>query len=217
MNDKAENLIKALQRNNIIGIYAPTKADVQKQVKEMLFDGCVITAGGSVSLAESGVAEIIRDKKYNFLDRSRKDISEQERLEVYKSVVGSDFYFCSSNALTENGELVNVDGNGNRVAAISFGPQRVIMVVGMNKVVKNLDEALLRIKRIAAPKNCVRLGIDSPCSKLGSCISLTDSSNPDMTDGCACDYRICSQYLVSGYQRIKNRITVILCGEDLGY
>ena len=91
------------------------------------------------------------------------------------------------------------------------------MVVGINKLVENVEEGLLRVKKIAAPKNCVRLGIDNPCAKLGHCVSLERSDNPDFAEGCALESRICCSYLINGYQRIKNRITVILCGEPLGY
>ena len=217
MNDNAERVIAALNKNNIKGIYAPTKNDVCSIVRGMLFDGCVITAGGSVSLAESGVLDIISEKHYNFLDRNRQDLTEEERLGVYKNVIGSDFYFCSSNAVTENGELINVDGNANRVSAIAFGPKKVVMVVGINKIVKDIDQAFLRVKQIAAPKNCVRLGLDTPCAKLGHCVSLERNNNPAMTDGCSNIQRICVQYLVSGYQRYRDRITVIICGEELGY
>ena len=210
-------VIKALERNNIDGIYAEKAADIPAIVERMLFNGCVITAGGSVSLKESGVWELINKDCYRFLDRNRQGITPEQRQEVFRSAIGGDFFFCSSNAVTENGELINVDGFSNRIAAIAFGPKKVIMVVGANKIVKNTTEGLLRVKKIAAPKNCVRLGIDTPCAKLGHCVSLLKSNNPDITDGCNNPRRICVNYLGTALQHEKGRITVILCGEDLGY
>ena len=127
------------------------------------------------------------------------------------------FIFCSSNAVAQNGELVNVDGFSNRISAIAFGPKRVIMVVGKNKLVKDVNEAFIRIKKIAAPKNCVRLGIDSPCAKLGHCVSLLKTETPAMTDGCDNQRRICRNYLVSSKQNTKDRIIVLCVNENLGY
>ena len=217
MQNKIEKTIKALEKNNMRAIFVPLKKDIVKTVKEMLFEGAKITNGGSVSVIDSGVAELIKCGEYNYLDRSRPGITPEEQLEVYKNVLDSDFYFCSSNAITEEGELVNVDGNSNRISAIAFGPKNVIIIAGVNKLVRNAKEGFLRIKKIAAPKNCVRLGINSPCATLGHCISLERSENPPITDGCSGDGRICVSYLVSGRQKIKNRITVIICGEELGY
>lgn len=217
MIKRIENTIKALEKNNIKAVFAKDKAEICDMVKSMLFDGAKITNGGSVSVAESGVLDIIKSGKYNFLDRFRQGITPEEQLEVYKEVLESDFYFCSSNAVTENGELINVDGNCNRISAISFGPKKVIMIVGANKIVKDTKEGFLRVKKIAAPKNCVRLGIDSPCSKLGYCVSLLNNDNPEITDGCNTDGRICVNYMVSGRQRVKDRVVVIITEENLGY
>ena len=217
MNERIKRVITALDKNNMQGIYVPCINDIRRTVEEMLYHDCVITAGGSVSLHESGVWELINKDCYRFFDRNKEGITLAEREEVFRKVIGTDFYFCSTNAITENGELLNVDGFANRISAIAFGPKKVIMIVGANKIVKDINEAFLRVKKIAAPKNCVRLGIDSPCAKLGHCISLLNSNNPNFTDGCNIDRRICANYLVSGRQQVKNRITVIICGEDLGY
>jgi len=217
MNERIKRVITALQKNNMEGIYIPSINDIVKTVEAMLYPNCVITAGGSVSLKESGVWDLINREDYNFYDRNREGITEDERQNVFKTVIGSDFYFCSTNALTENGELINVDGFANRIAAIALGPKKVIMVVGANKIVKDLEEGFLRVKKIAAPKNCVRLGINAPCAKLGHCVSLLKTDTPSITDGCDFERRICANYLISGRQQKKGRITVIICGEDLGY
>ena len=217
MSVSVEKTIKNLELNNIKAYYAENKAEVCKIVSDLLFDGAVITAGGSVSLKESGVWDIIESCKYNFHDRAKPGITDEERLEAFKAAIGCDFFFCSSNAVTENGELVNVDGTANRISSICFGPKNVIMIAGINKLVKNVDEGLLRIKRTAAPKNTERLKIDAPCRKLGHCVSLLKNACPDMTDGCRGNTRICCDYLVSAMQRQKDRIKVIICNEPLGY
>lgn len=217
MNENVSKVIKSLEGNNINALYAETKAEVCDIVKNMLFDGAVITAGGSMSLKESGVWDIINSPEYDFRDRTKQGISEEEKTEIHKAAVGCDFFFCSTNAVTENGELVNVDGNANRISSIAFGPKKVVMVVGVNKIVKDIDEGLLRVKKIAAPKNAVRLNTGTPCQKSGHCVALEKSDCPAMTDGCKSPRRMCIEYLISGFQKEKGRINVILCGETLGY
>ena len=103
------------------------------------------------------------------------------------------------------------------MSSICFGPKKVVMVIGANKIVKNVDEGILRVKRIAAPMNTARLNLDAPCKKLGHCISLEKSESPKMTDGCCGSTRICCDYLISAMQRVKDRINVIICAESLGY
>lgn len=217
MDARIEKVTKALESNNIKAYYAETRAEVCEIVKDMLFKGAVIVSGGSVSLKESGVLDIIGSTEYDFRDRFKEGITDEERTEVYKAAIGCDFFFCSTNAVTENGELINVDGNANRIASIAFGPKKVVMIVGVNKIVKDIDEGFLRVKRIAAPKNAVRLNTGTPCQKLGHCVSLEKSDCPAMTDGCKNAKRMCADYLISGFQRQKDRINVILCGETLGY
>ena len=217
MDERIEKVINSLKLNNINSVYCETKEDVVKYVENLLPKEALITSGGSMSLIESGVWDLINKPCYNFLNRNRAGITLEEQMEIYKQVIGIDYYFCSANAVTENGELLNVDGFANRISAIAFGPKKIIMVVGANKIVKDLDEAFLRVKKIAAPKNCVRLGIDNPCVKLGHCVSLLKSDNPDFTDGCKLPTRICRNYLVTGMQKDIERITVVLCGEELGY
>lgn len=217
MDAQIEKVIKALESNNIKAYYAETRAEVCEIVKNMLFKGAVIVSGGSVSLNESGVWDIINSPEYDFRDRFKEGITDEERTEVFRSAIGCDFYFCSTNAVTENGELINVDGNANRIASIAFGPKKVVMIVGVNKIVKDIDEGFLRVKKIAAPKNAVRLNTGTPCQKLGHCVALEKSDCPEVADGCKNPKRMCADYLISGFQRQKDRINVIFCGETLGY
>lgn len=217
MTDRIEKVISNLKRNNIDSVFCETREDVVKTVEGLLEKGALISSGGSVSLKESGVWDLINKPCYNFLNRNREGITALEQQEIYKSVIGIDYYFCSANAITENGEILNVDGFANRISAIAFGPKKVIMVVGVNKIVENLNDAFLRVKRVAAPKNCVRLNLNNPCVKLGHCVSLLNNDNPDFAAGCKSPTRICCDYLISSMQRIKDRIMVIICNEDLGY
>ncbi len=217
MNEKIKKVMDNLKLNNINSIYCENKEDVVKAVEGLLTENCNIAAGGSRSVMESGVWDLINRPCYNFYNRNREGITPEERIEVFKKVIDIDFYLCSTNAITENGELLNVDGFSNRISAIAFGPKRVIMVVGANKIVADLNEAFLRVKKIAAPKNCARLGYNNPCAKLGHCVSLLKGDNPDITDGCKSPTRICRNYLISAQQMDKDRITVILCNESLGY
>lgn len=217
MTKQIEKLFKNLQKNKMQPLFAETKEDARNLVKDILFDGAVITWGGSMSVIECGIDEILRDKKYNFLDRGRTGITPDEQQECFKASIGADFFFCSTNAITENGELLNVDGLANRISSIAFGPKKVVMIVGVNKIVPDIKDAFLRVKKIAAPKNCVRLNKNTPCAKLGHCVSFLNNDNPDFADGCACDDRICCDYMISATQRQKDRIIVILVNEDLGY
>ena len=213
MSEKIKNVMSALVANNMNAVYAESKEDILEAVKNILPKGATISSGGSQTLIESGVLELLKGGDYDYLDR----FNCENQLDVFKGIIGCDYYFCSSNAVTENGELINVDGFANRISALSFGPKNVVVIVGENKIVKNAKEGFLRIKKVAAPKNCVRLSCDTPCSKLGHCVSLLKTDDPDITDGCNSPSRICRSYLITGRQKAENRITVILTKENLGY
>jgi L-lactate utilization protein LutB len=214
MEKYIESTMKNLERNGIKPFYAETKEDVLPIVKSLINKGESISNGGSMSIKECGVADLISNGDYDYIDRSK--YAPEDVREAYIRAFSCDTYFCSSNAVTERGELYNVDGNSNRVACIVYGPKQVVMVVGKNKIVPDINAAIKRVKEKAAPPNCVRLGIPSACSKLGKCVSLTQE-NPFMCDGCAADTRICCNYVVSAKQRHKDRIKVIIVNEELGY
>lgn len=209
-------LMKNLAANNMKPFYAGTKRDVVPIVSELLRDRDTVAVGGSVSLFESGVIEHLRCGRYNFIDRYEPGLSQVALRAVFVKSLSADAYLCSSNAVTENGELYNVDGNANRIAAISYGPRSVIMVIGRNKIVPDLNGAVERVKTIAAPLNCERLESNTYCRGNGSCIS-TGSGAAGITYGCGVPGRLCCSYLISGRQREKDRIKVIIVGESLGY
>lgn len=203
-----------LKKNNMDFYYAETKADVAVIVESLLVGGDVITNGGTMTMAECGLEELLSSPKYNYHDRSKMTPEQVQKL--YIDAFSADVYISSSNAITEDGVLYNVDGNSNRIAAIAYGPKSVIIIAGYNKIVKNLAEAELRVKTTAAPANCKRLSCDTYCKDKGECVSLSKPGQ-EMCDGCSSPARICCNYLVSAYQRHKGRIKVIIVGEELGY
>lgn len=211
INSVGENL----KKNNMEFYYAPTAADVRSIVESLMREGDTVSHGGSVSMAECGIPELLRSGKYDYIDRSKAQ-SPEEVKEIYRKSFSADVYITSSNAITEDGVLYNVDGNSNRIAAIAYGPDSVIVIAGYNKIVKDLKEAELRVKTEAAPPNCVRLDCDTYCKSKGECVSLSKADR-QMSDGCAGDGRICCNYLISAQQRHKGRIKVIIVGEELGY
>ena len=203
----AENL----RKNNMAVYFAETKADVVPVLEKIMKEGDTVAVGGSMSLFDCGVMEHIRSGRYNFIDRYAENLTPADIRAIYLKSFGADVYLCSSNAITEDGELVNCDGNANRIAAIAFGPASVIMVVGINKIVKNVDEAVQRIKTQAAPPNCVRLSCKTYCAENGKCVSEENFK------GCGSDNRICADWLISSRQRVKDRIKIILVNETIGY
>ena len=213
---RIDKTMENLRRNNMEPYFCETSEEARELVKTLIAKGDVISSGGSVTLKQTGIIDIIKSSDYNYLDRSREGITREEVEEVYRKTFCADAFFTSTNALTENGELYNVDGNSNRVAAILYGPKSVVVVCGVNKLVKNLGEAVLRVKTKAAPPNTVRLGIDTYCAKTGSCVSL-NKENPELCEGCRGSGRICCNYVVCAQQRHVNRIKVIIINEELGY
>ena len=213
---RIEKTMQNLRRNRMEAYFCENSAEARELVKTLIKKGDVISNGGSVTLKQTGIYDIISSADYNYLNRSREGITREEVEEVYRKTFSADAFFTSSNAVTENGELYNVDGNSNRVAAILYGPKSVVVVCGVSKLVKNIDEAVESVKTKAAPPNTVRLGIDTYCAKAGQCVSL-NKENPELCEGCHGDGRICCNYVVCAQQRHVNRIKVIIINEELGY
>ena len=204
----------ALRKNRMAVHCVQTKEEVAPLVEKLLKKGDTVAVGGSVTLSETGVLDLLQNGEYRFLDRYAPGLTVEQENEVLRQSLLADTYLCSSNAVTRNGELYNVDGRANRVAAFAFGPKSVIVVVGCNKIVDDLKEAVHRVKTIAAPLNAKRLKCETYCAVNGVC-KAADSEN--MTDGCASPARICADFLISGMQRVPDRIQVILVGESLGF
>lgn len=211
---RMEKTKKSLEANNMTTFIVQTKEEAAEKVKSLLKKDDVIASGGSVTLTECGIIDIVKSDDYSYLDRN--SVEPEKVSEIFRKSFSADVYLSSSNAITENGELYNVDGKSNRVAAIAYGPESVIIVAGYNKIVRNIDEAVNRVKKIAAPANTVRLKHDTYCSKSGECAAFSKAC-PDMASGCSADSRICCNFLVSAKQRQKGRIKVILVAENLGF
>lgn len=203
-----------LEKNGIKPYFVETKEEVVPLIKTLVNKGESVSNGGSVTLQETGVMDFLNSGDYDFIDRT--GLEGEELRQAYIRAFGCDTFFCSSNAVTENGELYNVDGNSNRVACIVYGPRQVIMVVGVNKIVKDINEAVKRVKEKAAPLNTKRLSCKTPCEATGKCVSLNKEDSL-MCDGCASPQRVCCNYVVSAKQRHKDRIKVIFVNENLGY
>lgn len=216
LDRRIKKTMENLASNNMMPYYVENVKDVAGKVAELLKEGDTVAVGGSMSLFEAGVIDLLRSGKYTFLNRYEEGLSPEQMREIFLKSFFADVYLSSSNAITENGELYNVDGNSNRVAAICYGPKSVIIVAGINKIVGNLDEAVKRVKTMAAPANATRLDCKTYCKEKGECMGLT-SGNSFMTSGCGGQNRICCNYVVSAYQNQKDRIKVILVGEELGY
>ena len=210
-----EKTMKALRAHNMDTYLAKDKEEAKKIALSLIPEGSSCANGGSVTLTQTGIIDALKTGNYQYIDRMNPDFTQEQKEEAMRAAFSADFYLASANAITENGELYNVDGNSNRVAALLYGAKNVIIVAGTNKLVKDLDAAILRVKTVAAPKNAVRLSCNTPCAKLGHCISL--ERNGGMTDGCMTPARICDNFTVMAYQRHVNRIKVILVGAELGY
>ena len=200
----AEKVIKGLESRNMTGYYAETKEEALKKALEIIPEGSTVGWGGSVSVNEIGLKDAVINGNYNALVRENcKTPEEKEKLQ--REIFFSDYFLSSSNAVTEDGILVNIDGNSNRIAAIAYGPQHVLMIVGMNKVAKDLDSAVSRARNVAAPINAQRFPLNTPCKKTGACANCKSIDS------------ICCEFLITRFSRHTGRIHVILVGEELGY
>ena len=197
----AQKVIKGLESRNMSGYYAATKEEALKIALELIPKGSSVTMGGAMSAHEIGLVEALKGPDYNFIDRDMATDKRAAMLAAYDA----DFFLSSANAMTEDGIMINVDGNANRVSAIAQGPKKVIFIVGMNKITKDVDSAMKRARNVAAPINAQRFGLSTPCTSTGSCM---DCKSPDT---------ICCQILITRYSKHKDRIHVILVNDNLGF
>lgn len=202
---RVEKTIKNLEKNSMKGYYVKTKEELISLIDSLIENDRLITSGGSMTLSETGVIAHLNDKYAGiFADRASCSTPEETQ-ECFRKAFISDSYFMSSNAITEEGELYNVDGQGNRVSAMIFGPKQVIVVAGTNKIVPDMKAAETRLEKIAAPANTVRLNMNTPCAVKGECCHCHGTD------------RICCTYVRSGQQRVKDRIKVIFIEGDYGF
>ena len=197
----AKEVIKGLESRNMSGYYAATKEEALKKALELIPEGSSVTMGGAMSAHEIGLVDALKEGNYNFIDRDAVEDKRAAMLAAYDA----DFFLSSANAMTDDGIIVNIDGNSNRVSAIAQGPKKVLFIVGMNKVCDDLDSAIKRARNVAAPTNAQRFGLATPCAKTGKCM---DCKSPDT---------ICCQFLITRFSRHKDRIHVILVNDSLGF
>lgn len=201
----AEQMIKHLNRRNMEAFYCPTGEEAVKKVSELIEDGSTVTWGGSMTVRNLGIPNALRSRgTLEVLDRDTVEAPEDVQ-NIYLRAFTSDVYLTSANAISEDGVIVNIDGNGNRVAAITWGPKKVIFVIGLNKVAQTVEAALARARSTASPINAQRFDIKTPCKVDGTCHNC---NSPDS---------ICSYVHFLRNSRNKGRHIVVLVGEDLGY
>lgn len=203
---RAQTIIKGLEKRNMEGVFCETKEDALAKALSYIEEGSSVTWGGSMSISEIGLMDAVKNGNYEIIDRSVAKNYDEQR-EIFSKAVLADYYLMSSNAITLDGELINIDGTGNRVACLTYGPKNVIMIVGMNKVVNDVEDGINRVRNFASPPNTLRLGLKTPCSMTGRC------------GDCYGDTCICSQIVVTRRQSaaMRGRIKIILVGESLGY
>ena len=197
----AQKIIKGLESRNMNGYYASSKEEALETALSLIPEGSSVTMGGAMSAHEIGLVDALKKGNYNFIDRDKAADKRAAMLAAYDA----DVFLSSANAMTDDGILVNIDGNANRVSAICQGPKKVIFIIGMNKVCADLDSAMKRARNVAAPINAQRFGLSTPCSKTGKCM---DCKSPDT---------ICCQFLITRYSKHPGRIKVILVNDFLGF
>lgn len=212
--EQLEPVAEALRKNNMSVYCVERKEQVLPLLSTLVNRGDTVAVGGSQTLEETGVIEWLRHGDFCFIDRGKPGLTPEERGECMAKSLTATVFLCSANAVTKQGELYNVDGNGNRVAALCYGPKTVVLVVGCNKIVNDLPEAVKRVKTVAAPLNTRRLHCKTPCAETGHCIC---PDAPTFAEGCTSPQRICGMSVVTGRQRTAGRIHVILVGEPLGF
>ena len=210
-----EKTMKALRANGFLTEYFERKDEVRPYLEKVMEKGSSCSVGGSVTLSECGVLELLRNGSYTFYDRYAEGVDVEE---VFHKSFSVDNYLASANAITENGELVLIDGRGNRVAAVIYGPRHVYLVASTDKIVGNIKEAFKRCRSVACPMNAKRLNKDTHCAKNGKCIVSAFSEDDFFNAGVrGCKNTICSDSVIMSRQTTRDRITVILVDESCGY
>ena len=202
---RAQQLIQALKQRNMEASYAATKEEALAQALAWIPEGSCIGWGGSVSIDAIGLKDAVRQGDYRVIDRDTAANAEEKEAMYRRILADCDYFLTSSNAISQDGVLVNIDGTANRLAAMCYGPRHVLYIVGMNKVVATAEDALHRARNEAAPINAMRFGLKTPCSKTGCCY---DCKSPDT---------VCCQILFTRFNHTPGRVKVILVDDSLGY
>jgi L-lactate utilization protein LutB len=201
---KGATIMKNLKKRGMEGFYCETKEEARDLVSSMIDKEAVVSWGGTMTVDEIGIKEVLKEKNIKVIDRDTAK-SPEERTKLMKNSLLSDVFLASTNAITMSGEMLNIDGVGNRIAAMCYGPDSVIIVAGMNKVVADLDSALAKARLDATVPNAVRFKVNTPCAASGVC------------GDCLSEDTLCGKILVTRYSKPANRIKVVLVGENLGF
>lgn len=204
---RAEKIIRNLEKRYIKGYYYENSSEAVQKICKMINEGDLVGLGGSETIIETGLIDELRKLKIKLLDRYKEGVTKAEVDRMRTEGLLSDVFISSTNAITLDGKLVNQDGIGNRVACMIYGPKKVIIIAGMNKVVPTVEDAIKRIKSKAAPLDSIRVDIETPCYHTGVC------NEPH----CFPPKKICSQLVIIESSMIKDRINVFLIGEEFGY
>jgi hypothetical protein len=204
MTNAIKRALDSLKQHNIDSRFVANKQDALREALSLIPRGARVGLGGSQTVREIGLLDALRKGDYKLVDQYQEGISKEENMRRRLEGTRCEFFICGTNAVTEDGALVNIDGTGNRISAITFGPFKVIIVVGRNKVVKDVAAGLERAQKYVAPRNAKRFGVGTPCVETGEC---SDCSHPE---------RICNIYSIIKRQWAPGRITVIIVDEDLG-
>ena len=205
VEERLKNSVEKLKGHGFEALYVATKEEATKEILKYVVPNTKVGVGGSVTIRELGILDQLRAKGNIVYDHWISGLSKEEILQIRKSQMTSDLYLSSVNAVTLNGELVNIDGAGNRVTGTIFGPGKVVLVAGYNKIVEDVQEAIKRVKNVAAPLNARRLNVDVPCAKLGKCV---DCNSPN---------RICRVIVIHERKPLLTDILIILVREELGF
>lgn len=198
---RAQKVIKGLQSRRMNGYYAANREEALAKALELIPEGSTVNMGGCMSTREIGLFDVMKKGNYNFIDRDDTD----DRRAAMLAAFDADVFLASANAITEDGIMVNIDGAANRIAALAFGPRKLVFIVGMNKVCPDVESAITRARNVAAPINAQRFGLSTPCSQTGAC------------DDCKSADCICCQMLITRFAMDENRVHVILVNDDLGF
>jgi len=205
MNRAIQTAIDSLKRNNMAGYFVANGRELIELLQSLLPKGAIVGSGDSVTLEQTGVFDFLRNGDYVFYDKFKPGLTSAEKRSLYLKNFSAHTFVTGTSAVTMDGKLFNIDGNGSRVAPMIYGPQQVIVVVGTNKIVPNVEAAIERTRQVAAPLDAARLKKDTPCATLGRCID------------CNHRQRICNDFVLIAGQFIESRIKVVIVDKALGY
>lgn len=205
MQQNLDKLRRNFEQHNMAVFQVSNSQEVLALLNEFIKDGTTVGCGDSVTLEQTGVLDYLRKKDITFLDKYQPGLSHEDKSAIYLRNFSADTFITGTNSITVDGKIFNIDGNGSRVAPMIYGPEQVIIVVGTNKITENVDEAIKRVRKIAAPLDAKRLGKGTPCTKLNRCVD------------CSHKERICNDFVLIANQFIKDRIKIIIVDQELGY